>query len=142
MNKMATTQDIILELLSDNNLHSIKEIKAKIYEIDSSLLENDNFIYVVLNYLKNKKGLIESGKKGMYRKKKLTNQEIDLESKLKNDENRANILKGWRQYYTRYINKYDISLEMSEEEFRNAKWLYELNKEIEKMIITYDIDHS
>ena len=64
MNKMATTQDIILELLSDNNLHSIKEIKAKIYEIDSSLLENDNFIYVVLNYLKNKKGLIESGKKG------------------------------------------------------------------------------
>ena len=31
---------------------------------------------------------------------------------------------------------------MSEEEFRNAKWLYELNKEIEKMIITYDIDHS
>lgn len=78
----------------------------------------------------------------MYRKKMLTNQEIDLESKLKNDENRANILKGWRQYYTRYINKYDISLEMSEEEFRNAKWLYELNKEIEKMIITYDIDHS
>lgn len=142
MNKMAKTEDIIINFLEDRNWHSISEIKSKILQVDDTLLENDNFIYVVLNNLKDKKGIIEAGGKGTYRIKKHNTKEANNENATTDNTDRKRILKGWKKIYNTSINKYQVSLDMSEEEFRKAKWLHELNKEIEKLIMNYKLDNN
>lgn len=44
------------------------------------------------------------------------------------------ILSDWRNYYDTMIKNPKPNYDMSEEEFRQGKWLYELNREIEKTI--------
>ena len=51
---------------------------------------------------------------------------------LKIDKER--ILSDWRNYYDTMIKNPKPNYDMSEEEFRQGKWLYELNREIEKTI--------
>ena len=44
------------------------------------------------------------------------------------------VLVGWREYYNTIIKNPKPTYDMSEEEFRQGKWLYELNREIERTI--------
>ena len=44
------------------------------------------------------------------------------------------ILSDWRNYYDTMIKNPKPNYDMSEEEFRQGKWLYEINREIEKTI--------
>ena len=67
MSKMSMIEEIIFNVLKDGEWHFIVEIREKILEQDITLLENKNFLSVVLNRLKTKKKLIESEGRGKYR---------------------------------------------------------------------------
>ena len=58
--------------------------------------------------------------------------EIEEMKEIKIDKER--ILSDWRNYYDTMIKNPKPNYDMSEEEFRQGKWLYELNREIEKTI--------
>jgi len=136
MNKMSETKKIILNFLNDSCWHSVTEIKTAILNVNKDLLTDKNFIYVVLNDLKVKRGKIESNGTGMYRiKPPVISSSTDLLSVDNSD--RKKVINGWKHFYEKTINQYQLSLEMSEEEFRKAKWLYELNKEMENLILTF-----
>ena len=84
-------------------------------------MKNDNFIYVVLNDLKTKRKLIESGERGKYRKCSPSSNQQFKDSCSIDKKERRQILNGWRDFYNNSINKYQVSLDMTEAEFRKAK---------------------
>lgn len=135
MTKMAKAQNIILSLLKDGNIHTVDEIRKEI-EKDPDLCSTDsNFVHVVLNNLKSKKGKIRSAGIGLYQ---TVDDTVPAEITTKASSYRASILKAWSTFYNQNIDSFELSLDMSEEDFHNAKWLYELNKRIEKLIKTFD----
>ena len=118
MSKMKRIEAIIFSVLQDKEWHSLTELKNEIRLQDETLLQNENYLNVILSRLKNKKHQIELKGKGIYRM--ITENEEMKEIKIYKER----ILSDWRNYYDT----------MSEEEFRQGKWLYELNREIEKTI--------
>ena len=134
MSKMSMIEEIIFNVLKDGEWHFIVEIKEKILEQDITLLENKNFLSVVLNRLKTKKKLIESEGRGKYR---MIQGNTEEKKECRENSCREKMLKCWRNYYNKTMSKYELSFDMSEEEFKEGKWLYELNKEMEKLIRSF-----
>lgn len=128
MSKMKRIEAIIFEVLQDKEWHSLAEVKNEIRLRDETLLQDKNYLNVILSRLKNKKCQIESKGKGMYR---MINANEEMEDG-KLDKER--VLVGWREYYNTIIKNPKPNYDMSEEEFRKGKWLYELNREIERTI--------
>lgn len=128
MSKMKKIEAIIFAVLQDKEWHSLTELKNEIRLQDETLLQNENYLNVILSRLKNKKHQIELKGKGIYRM--ITENEEMKEIKT----NKERVLSGWRNYYDTMIKNPKPNYDMSEEEFRQGKWLYELNREIEKTI--------
>lgn len=133
MSKMSTVENIIFEVLRDGEWHSIDEIKEQILNQDPSLLENKNYLNVILNQLKTKKRSIESEGRGNYRKKVIKFEENML---------RNQMLNLWQDCYKKSMSKYQPSFDMTEEEFKEGKWVYELNKKIEELIISFQLSEN
>lgn len=133
MSKMSTVENIIFEVLRDGEWHSIDEIKERILNQDPSLLENKNYLNVILNQLKTKKRSIESEGRGNYRKKVIKFEENML---------RNQVLNIWQDCYKKSMSKYQLSFDMTEEEFKEGKWVYELNKKIEELIISFRLSEN
>lgn len=136
MSKMSKIEEIIFNVLEDGEWHSIVEIREKVMEQDIALLENRNFLNVVLNRIKTKKNLIESEGRGKYRRIQENTEEL---KEYRKNNSREKMLKCWRNYYNKEMSKYELSFDMTEEQFKEGKWLYELNKEMEKLIKTFSI---
>lgn len=149
MSKMNCVESIIADVLRDGDWHMIGEMKAKIMEKNENLLENPNYLSVVLNRLKTRKRMIESNERGSYRLRSDKGEAFshtDAENKdykdetCKNDNTvyREKVLKCWRKCYNESIGMSSPNYEMTEQQFRNGKWLYELNREMEKLIISFN----
>lgn len=136
MSKMSVIEEIIFEVLEDGEWHSIEEIKGKVLEHDKLLLENKNFLNVVLNRIKTKKKLIESEGRGKY---KMIQRSTEEPRDPRGNNSREKMLLCWRNFYNKTMSKYELSFDMTEEQFKEGKWLYELNKEMEILIKSFDI---
>lgn len=136
MSKMSVIEEIIFEVLEDGEWHSIEEIKGKVLEHDKLLLENKNFLNVVLNRIKTKKKLIESEGRGKY---KMIQRSTEEPRDSRGNNSREKMLLCWRNFYNKTMSKYELSFDMTEEQFKEGKWLYELNKEMEILIKSFDI---
>lgn len=55
------------------------------------------------------------------------------------NNSREKMLLCWRNFYNKTMSKYELSFDMTEEQFKEGKWLYELNKEMEILIKSFDI---
>lgn len=129
-------EEIIFNVLRDGEWHSIAEIREGILEQDIALLENKNFLNVVLNRIKTKKKLIESKERGKYR---MIQENTEEKKEGRENSYREKMLRCWESYYNKVMSKYELSFDMSEEQFKEGKWLYELNKEMEKLIQSFSI---
>ena len=136
MSKMSVIEEIIFEVLEDGEWHSIEEIKGKVLEHDKLLLENKNFLNVVLNRIKTKKKLIESEGRGKY---KMIQRSTEEPRDFRGNNSKEKMLLCWRNFYNKTMSKYELSYDMTEEQFKEGKWLYELNKEMENLIKSFDI---
>ena len=67
MSKMKRIEAIIFSVLQDKEWHSLTELKNEIRLQDETLLQNENYLNVILSRLKNKKHQIELKGKGIYR---------------------------------------------------------------------------
>lgn len=128
MSKMKRIETIIFAVLQDKEWHSLTELKKEIILQDATLLQNENYLNVILSRLKNEKHQIEPKGKGMYR----MIEENEEMREIKMDKEK--VLSGWKEYYNTMIKNPKPNYDMTEEEFRQGKWLYELNKEIERTI--------
>lgn len=81
--------------------------------------------------MRKKKNMIEMKQKGVYR---LRTNEKGGESELELNEI---MIERWRAFCRQYSKVKTPTYDMTEEEFRQGKQLYELNKEMEKLILSY-----
>lgn len=128
MNKNKKIEMIIFEVLEDKEWHSVSEMKCRIKEIDETLLLKENYIYVILKRLEKQKKLLDAKGNGVYRMKEFTNEILEKK------DCREKVLNSWKKCYNDIMNIHQLSYEMSEEEFKEGKWIYELNKKIEDVI--------
>lgn len=131
MNKSETIRKLIIDILSDEDEHTTGEIKRRISSENSSLLSKNSTLSVALSDM-HKKNLVFRVRKGVYMLK------MENESK-KKDETYVNrgekkLLQQWREFSDMRIA--EASYEMSVEEFIENKKIYELSRDVEKMIIS------
>lgn len=129
--KQSVIENIILETLADGQIHTVEEIKNKVGEYDATILESYNLINVVLSSLKTKKKLIKSEGRALY--SLVTEEDREVE----NDENmklQSKLLECWRECYRKIVGTTEPSFDMTAQEFIEAKKLYKLNQEVEKVI--------
>ena len=153
MSKTGEIEKIVLKVLEDGFWHNVSEMKNEIRKVKCALLTDENILSVVLYQMKTKKNLIEMKERGTYRLKrtkdgaKEKNDAIHIgasESSQNEDANTSfsvsdDMLCAWRVFYKEYMKNGAPSYEMSDEEFRRGKWLYQLNKKIEELIMSYKV---
>lgn len=136
MSKMGQMEKIILDILSDNEWHTARELKEEIAKIDNDLLKDSNLIYVVLNRMKKVKEQIERGKAGEYRMKSYTSRTLnEIENKGK-----EKMLDQWKKFVDENTQEQSISINMTIDEFYEAKWTHELTVKIEEFIKNFTLD--
>jgi len=127
---MQEIENIVLKVLQDNESHAFEDIKESVKQENASLLERKKYLSVVLNYMKDKKNLIDYDN-GLY---KLKSEEKKMENNI-----RIEFLTAWREFYEKSELKKELSYDMSEKEFRKGKWVHELNKKVEELIENFTI---
>ena len=138
MSKMSQTEKIILDILSDNEWHTVKELKETIKKIDNNLLSNNNFIYVVLNRMKDVKKQIELGNVGEYRMNNYTSKTInEIENRGK-----EKMLNYWRKFVDENVKEQSINIDMTIDEFCEAKWMHEFIIKMEEFINNFKLENE
>ena len=138
MSKMSQTEKIILDILSDNEWHTVKELKETIKKIDNNLLSNNNFIYVVLNRMKDVKKQIELGNVGEYRMNNYTSKTInEIENRGK-----EKMLNYWRKFVDENVKEQSINIDMTIDEFCEAKWMHEFIIKMEEFINNFTLENE
>lgn len=133
MSKMQEIENIVLKVLQDKKKHAFEDIRERVEQENASLLDNKKYLSVVLNYMKDKKNLIDYVD-GMY---KMKSEEKKMENNI-----RIEFLDAWREFYEESELRKELSYDMSEKEFRKGKWVYELNKKVEELINTFTIQDN
>lgn len=134
---MSEINKIILKVLSDGKHHSITEIKQPIVAATILSEENLNLLYVTLNRLK-KEDVIESPKKGIYKIKEKANMIGIFDA----EKCREDLQDAWNDSFEKLMDSHQLSYTMSEQKFLEGKWLYSVNKEIQKLISTFSLEDS
>ena len=130
MSKSAQIERIVMDILKDGEWHNVSEFKEEMQRCNPELLEVSNTLSSTLYQMRTKKHLIEKDKKGVYHM--LTNDNVSEE---RSDINvNTKMLNLWRKFYMENNPLPDPSYEMDEEEFREGKKIYELNRKIENFI--------
>lgn len=137
MSKMSEINKIILKVLSDGKHHSIAEIKQPIVATTILSEENLNLLYVTLNRLK-KEDVIESPKKGIYKIKEKENMIGIFDA----EKCREDLQDAWNASFEELMDSHQLSYTMSEQKFLEGKWLYSVNREIQKLISTFSLEDS
>lgn len=135
MSQMGKINKIILEMLSDGKPHSIGEIKQPVLAANILFEENLNLLYVTLNRLK-KEEVIESSKKGIYKIKEKKNMIGIFDA----EKCREDLQDTWNDSFEKLMDSYQLSYTMSEQKFMEGKWLYSVNKEIQKLISDFSLE--
>ncbi|MDO4322200.1 MAG: hypothetical protein Q4C61_06700 [Lachnospiraceae bacterium] len=163
MSKTKAIENVILNVLADGEWHQVREFKSVIMEKNPAILEKPNSLSVALYQMKEKKKMIEMEKKGVYRlaqnknivvnetnllqsinaMKETNAQHFEMQNETTEetleetteDAKRQRMLQHWRTFIRQYENFKTPSYEMTNEEFSDGKWLYELNKEMEELIL-------
>ena len=146
MSKMKRLEEGILEILEDEKCHSIGEIKSVFIKKDPEVLESPTLIYVVLNRM-TKKDIVKNIKRGMYKmyteemkKAEMNEKEMDVDEMIREESITNKVLIEWNKVYDMLSKEYVLSYEMTEEEYRKGKLLYQLNKRIENVIKSFPIE--
>lgn len=140
MSKMRDIEDTIYLVLSDDTWHYIDEMRQEIIKKDKSLLDNDNYLSVILYKLKEKtKSIINDvNRKGWYRMNNIEKKNDEVMPK--SDTYRNLILNDWKKFYISTRRCAEANYEMTDEQFKEGKWFYKLNQEIEKLIKTFEVE--
>mgnify|MGYP004454387149 CR=1 FL=1 len=128
---MDKIEEAVFELLDDNEEHSLDEIRKYIAEKSPELLQNKNYLSVILCRLVKEKKLTRTDKRGGY--KMLQNNMVQVVKDGQGDL-RQKVLADWKNYYSDIERKYKLSYEMTEEQFKAAKWLHGLSQEVMDLI--------
>ena len=64
MSRMDQIEEAIFAVLKDNEIHSIKEIRKYMLEKNPELLQNKNYLNVILNRLVKNEKMVVSEKRG------------------------------------------------------------------------------
>ena len=131
---MDQIEEAIFAVLKDNEIHSIKEIRKYMLEKNPELLQNKNYLNVILNRLVKNEKMVVSEKRGEYR---MLQNNMGQGENGGTDDLRQKVLMGWRNYYNDVSCRYKLSYDMTDEQFREGKWLHDLNKKMEELIKTY-----
>ena len=131
MNKSTTIKKLMIDILSDGDEHTIGEIKHIISSQNNLLLCKKSTLSVALSDMIKKK-LVCRVRTGVYMLK-MENESIkNGETCL--DSSEKILLQQWRDFSEMKI--VDANYEMDVEEFIENKKIYELSKEVERMIIS------
>jgi len=132
MSRMDKIEDAIFELLDDNEVHSLDEIRKYIAEKNSELLQNKNYLSVILHRLVKEERLTKTDKRGGYR---MLQNDMGQGVQSGQGNLRQEVLAGWRKYYNDMLShRCEVNIKMTEEQFKAAKWIYGLNQEMEDLI--------
>lgn len=135
MNKTIQIENIILDILSDGEYHTITEFKQEIQKVNPELLIVPNSLSSVLYQMRIKKKQVDKQGRGLY----ILSSENKIIEKKNNDNKEVytHMLKLWREFYGQNNILKNASYEMNDEEFMEGKKMYELNKKIEALLKTY-----
>ena len=93
---MDQIEEAIFAVLKDNEIHSIKEIRKYMLEKNPELLQNKNYLNVILNRLVKNEKMVVSEKRGEYR---MLQNNMGQGENGGTDDLRQKVLMGWRNYY-------------------------------------------
>lgn len=128
---MDKIEEAIFELMDDNEAHSLDEIRKYVAEKNPELLQNKNYLSVILHRLVKEERLTRTDKRGGY--KMLQNNMVQVVKDGQGDL-RQKVLADWKNYYSDIERKYKLSYEMTEEQFKAAKWFHGLSQEMVDLI--------
>ena len=94
-----------------------------------------------------KKDIVKNIKRGMYKmyteemkKAEMNEKEMDVDEMIREESITNKVLIEWNKVYDMLSKEYVLSYEMTEEEYRKGKLLYQLNKRIENVIKSFPIE--
>lgn len=133
MSRSAKIEMLVLNILADGFQRNTAEIRKLIEDQDNLLLKNSNLFYVVLNRMVTVKKTVLKNEDGTYEIREKAQETIRKERNMCIEK----IKECWKKCYDSMMEDYNLSYDMSEQQFREGKCLYELNKKIVDMIQSY-----
>ena len=133
MSRSAKIEMLVLDILADGLQWNTAEMRKIIDDRDSLLLKNSNLFYVVLNRMVTVKKTVLKNEDGTYEIREKAPETIRKEMNMCKEK----IKECWEKCYDSMMADYNLSYDMSEQQFREGKRLYELNKKIVDMIQSY-----